>query len=186
MKLLLDFFIIALFFISYKWYGMYVAVIVAMVGYTLQVGIHWIKYRKWDKLQLITLSLILLLGGATLIFHNETFFKWKPTVVYWLFAGGFIINHLMAKQPIIKRLLGSSVQLPEAIWSKLTISWTLFFIVLGGLNLFVAYYYSTDTWVNFKLFGFLGITLVFIVAQAIFMGKHMTEAKDPTSPKSNP
>jgi len=189
MKLLLDFVIIALFFISYKLYGMYVAVAVAMVGYALQVIIHWLRHRSWDKVQLATLALILLLGGATLLFHNETFFKWKPTVVYWLFAAIFIGNQLLGKEPLIKRLLGKNIQLPENIWLHLSYSWIIFFIGLGILNLIVAYYYSTDAWVNFKLFGCLGITVVFIVLQALYMGKYSIEnkeeTKDSTLPKSD-
>jgi len=151
---------------------MTVAVIVAMVGYSVQVAIHWFRFRVLDKLQLLTLALILVLGGATLFFHNDTFFKWKPTVVYWLFAIVFLVNQLLKKEPLTKRLLGQSIQLPDAIWITLSWSWMVFFILLGIINLVVAYHYDTDIWVNFKLFGFLGITIAFIVLQAIYMSKY--------------
>jgi intracellular septation protein len=177
MKLFFDLFTVALFFVVYKWHGMYYAVAAAMLAYSLQILVTFCKHRSVDKMQLIIFVLILLLGGSTLLLHNEQIFKWKPTAIYWLFAVVFIGSHFVGQKPIIERLMEKNVALPNPVWKKLNISWIIFFILMGSANLFVAYHFDTNTWVNFKLFGVLGLTLVFVLLQAAYLTKHMRNAE---------
>jgi intracellular septation protein len=176
MKLLFDFFPVILFFIAFKLYGMSVGIIVAMVAVTVQLAAFWLRHRHFETMQLITAGLIISLGGISLLYHNELFFKWKPTAVNWIFAVVFIASQWIGQKPLIQRLMEKNVSLPNAVWRRLNMTWISFFILMGGANLYVVYHYSTDTWVNFKLFGVLGLTLVFILAQAIYLAKHMEES----------
>lgn len=173
MKLFFDLFSIVLFFVVYKFAGIYPAVLAAIVAYVVQFMFSYIKHRKIDKIHLISLILILVLGGATLVFQNELFFKWKPTVIYWLFAIVFLGSHFIGEKPIIQRLAESNIELPRHVWLRLNVSWVLFFMAMGCANLYVAYHFSLDYWVNFKLFGIIGLTLVFIVIQAVYMSLHL-------------
>jgi len=184
MKLLFDFFPILIFFICYKIFGIYTATAVAMAASVVQVLFHRFKYQRYEKMHLISLSLIMVLGGATLFFHNPWFIKWKPTGIYWLSALVFIGSTFIGKKPIIQKMMDGNVSLPPQIWRRLNLAWAIFFIVMGGLNLYVAYYYSTDFWVNFKLFGGAGFTLVFIFLQAIYLTKHMVVDKNLEQPSS--
>lgn len=180
MKLLYDFFPIVLFFLSFKLYGMYTATVVAIVASFAQVIFYRIRHQSFDKMQLISLALMTVLGGATLIFQNPLFFKWKPTAIYWVSALIFVGSTLMSKKPIIQRMLEANIQLPEKIWSRLNHAWGVFFTLLGGFNLFVAYHFDTNTWVNFKLFGATGLTLSFVIIQALYLAKHVTEPSPQT------
>lgn len=173
MKLLYDFFPILLFFIAYKFFGLYVATAIAIAASFIQVSVHWLKHRQWDKMQLITLVLITVLGSATLLLQNEIFIKWKPTVINWLFAAAFLISQYVGKKSFTQRLMDAHVSLPANIWTRLNMSWIGFFVLLGGLNLWVVYNFSTDAWVNFKLFGMLGLTIVFVIVQAIYLSYYM-------------
>lgn len=173
MKLLFDFFPIILFFIAYKIYGIYVATAVAMAASLLQVGAYWFKHRKFESMHLITLIMVVLLGGATLILHNVMFIKWKPTTIYWAFGFGFLFSQFIGKKPLIQRLMDSKIVVTDSIWQRLNLVWTIFFFALGIANLFVVYNFSTDIWVDFKLFGTLGLTLVFVLLQAIYIARHM-------------
>lgn len=173
MKLLFDFFPIVLFFIAYKMYGIYEATAVIIVATFVQIGFHYLKYKTVEKMHLITLALIVVLGGATLLLQDERFIAWKPTVVNWGFALIFLGSHFFfGKTPIIQRMMGKVMQLPEKIWLNLSYLWIGFFVVIGIVNLFVYYNYDLDTWVNFKLFGMLGLTLVFILVQGIYISRH--------------
>lgn len=172
MKLLFDFFTIILFFVLYKLYGMHAAIISAMLAYSLQTLFLWLFKKKIEPIQLITLGLILLLGGATFLFKNDLFFKWKPTAIYWLFTLIFASSHFLGKKLIIQHLMDKQITLPTYVWKRLNISWLLFFALMGVVNLYVAYSYNTDFWVNFKLFGFLGITFIFIVLQAFYLNSY--------------
>ena len=177
MKLLFDMFPVILFFVAYKLQGIYVATAVAIAASFLQVGVHWLRHRRFETMHLVTLGLIALLGGATLAFHNETFIKWKPTVVNWAFALAFLGSRYVGNKGLAERLMGSSIELPGAAWDRLTLSWVAFFLAVGAANLYVAYSFDTDTWVNFKLFGIMGLTLAFALVQAVYMARHMkTEA----------
>jgi len=172
-KILFDFFPIVLFFIAYKIHGFYIATIVAIVATIVQTGLYWIRHRSLEKIHIISLVLIVVLGGATILLENELIFKWKPTVLNWVFALVFIGSHWIGKKTIIERMMGANITLPSPIWTKLNLSWSLFFIFLGFINLYVVYNYDTDTWVNFKLYGFISMTLLFSFAQALYLSKHM-------------
>lgn len=143
-----------------------------MVAALLQVIIHRIMYKKYEKLHLFSLGIILILGGATLFFHNEWFIKWKPTGIYWLSAIVFLYTTFFSKKTLIQSMMGSNIQLPENIWKRLNLAWMIYFLVMGALNLIVAYYYTTDIWVNFKLFGGAGFMLIFVILQAFYLTKH--------------
>ena len=172
MKLLFDFLPILLFFFAYKFFGIYVATGVAIAATVIQVGLVWLKTRKIEKMQIVTLLVIFVFGGATLFLKDETFIKWKPTVVNWIFGLAFLGSQLFTDKTLVQRMLDNFVQVPSNIWSRLNIIWSLFFISLGAANLFVMYRFDTNTWVNFKLFGMLGAMVVFIFLQAIFLSRY--------------
>jgi intracellular septation protein len=175
MKPLYDLFSIIIFFIVFKFYGIYPATVSAMIVSLCQFMIIWLFYRKIDKGILCTLIIIMALGGATLISHNARFIEWKPTVIYWVFATGLFYSQIFLEKPIIQRLLETKIALPNAIWKRLNLTWGLFFLTMGLLNLYVAYHYSENTWVNFKLFGTLGLTILLIILQTIYMAKHVKQ-----------
>ncbi len=174
MKLLYDFFPILLFFISYKFFDIYVATGVAIVASFVQVGWFWVQHRRVENMHLITLALIAVLGGATLLLHDDTFIKWKPTVVNWAFGLAFLGSQFIGKKPIVQRMMETNIKLTtDHIWTRLNLTWALFFIILGFVNLYVAFNFDTDTWVNFKLFGMLGITFLFVIAQSVYLMRYM-------------
>ena len=175
MKFLFDLFPVILFFIAFKFAGIYVATGVAIAATFAQVG--WLKLRgkKVDAMLWVSLAIIVVFGGATLFLHDETFIKWKPTVLYWLFALVLSAGQLVFKRNLMRSIMGAQLQLPDAAWSRLLWSWTGFFAVMGVLNLYVAFNYSTDDWVTFKLFGGMGLMLVFVIAQAMFLAKYMQQ-----------
>jgi intracellular septation protein len=173
MRLLFDFLPIVVFFAVYKFLGIYFATLAAIVINLGQVILYWFKHRTLSSIQLISLILILLLGGSTLLFHNELFIKWKPTVFYWVLALTALLSQFIGKKPLIQRLLETNITLPRPVWFSLNRNWVVFFLLMGGLNLWVAYSFNTNTWVNFKLFGLLGITFIFIIIQAIYLGRYI-------------
>lgn len=187
MKFLFDFFPILLFFIAYKAYDIYVATAVAIIAAFIQVGWFWLQYRRFEKMHVITLLLITVLGGATLILQDPNFIKWKPTVVNWLFGVVFIGSQFIGKKPIVQRMMEASVELPKIIWSRLNLAWAVFFIFLGFLNLYVAFsgHYDMDAWVNFKMFGMIGLTFVFIIGQAFFIGRYIKEPEADNTPENS-
>ncbi|WP_027474476.1 septation protein A [Curvibacter gracilis] len=182
MKLLLDFFPILLFFAAFKFAGIYAATAIAIVATVLQIGYLRYKTGKVEPMQWISLGVIVLFGGATLISHNDTFIKWKPTVLYWLMGSALLIGQLVFKKNLLKSLMGAQMELPEDAWRLTQWSWVGFFAVMGCLNLWVAFNYDTDTWVNFKLFGGMGLMFVFVIAQALVLSRYMKtdDAKDPS------
>jgi intracellular septation protein len=173
MKLLFDFFPILLFFIAYKTYDIYVATIVAIVASLAQVLYARYSSGKFETMHLVTLALIVVFGGATLLLQDETFIKWKPTVVNWLFAVVFLGSQYIGPKNVAERIMGSAITLPAQIWSRINWSWVWFFFGLGVANLYVMYNFDTDTWVNFKLFGMMGLTFAFILAQGVYLNKHI-------------
>ena len=175
MKLLFDFFPILLFFIAYKLFDIYVATAVAIGATFLQIGFSWFKTRKVATMQWVTLAVILVFGGLTLYLHDEQFIKWKPTVINWLFGAAFLVSQVFGEQTAIERMLGSNLTLPKPVWRRLNLLWVSFFLVMGSANLYVMSHFDRDTWVNFKLFGMLGLTLVFIVLQSFYLSRYMTE-----------
>jgi len=173
MKLLLDFFPIILFFVTFKVAGIYWATGVAIVATVLQIA--WLRFRtgKVEVMQWLSLGVIVVFGGATLLSHSETFIKWKPTVLYWLMGGALVVGQLFFKRNLLKSLMGTQIELPEAGWRVMLHSWTAFLLLMGVLNLWVAYTFSTDTWVSFKLFGGLGLMAVFVIGQALWMSRYV-------------
>ncbi len=172
MKLLFDFFPILLFFIAYKLFNIYIATGVAMIASFLQVISHRIKYHYFEPVHIITLVIILILGSATIIFHNTMFIKWKPTAVYWLFALFFLTTQFTGNKTLVQRMMDSKLTLPKLIWNRLNLSWAVFFTSMGVANLYVVHNFSTNAWVNFKLFGTLGITVIFIILQSFYIAKY--------------
>ena len=172
MKLLLDFFPIILFFVAFKVAGIYVATGVAMAATIAQIA--WLRHStgKVEPMQWVSLAVIVLFGGATIALQNETFIKWKPTVLYWLMAGSLLAG-LFFRKNLLKSLMGSQLDLPEGAWRVANWSWIGFFGFMGVANLWVAYHFDTDTWVNFKLFGGMGLMVLFIVGQALYLGRYM-------------
>ena len=179
MKFLFDLFPVFLFFVAFKFFGIYVATAVAMGATFAQIGWVWLRHRKVEKTLWISLGVIVVFGGATLVLRDETFIKWKPTVLYWLFGVSLAVGMLVFKKNLIRTMMEKQVTLPDSIWNKLQASWIVFFVVMGALNLFVAYNFSTDTWVNFKLFGGLGLMLVFVIGQALYLGRYMKADEAP-------
>lgn len=171
MKLLYDFFPIVLFFIAYKAYDIYVATAVAIGAGFLQVGGYWLRHRRFEKMHLVTLALLAVFGGLTLALRDPLFIKWKPTVVNWLFAAVFLGSAYIGRAPLVERMMGHAISLPAPIWRRLNWAWTLFFAAMGAANLYVAYGFSEEVWVNFKLFGMLGLTLAFVLAQGFYMAR---------------
>ncbi len=181
MKFIFDLFPVILFFVAYKTYDIYVATAVAIAATFVQIGWTWFRYRKVDKMLWISLAVIGLLGGATLMLQDELFIMWKPTVLYWLFAAILLVSSTYFKKNLIQALLEKQLPLHKTVWVKLNASWIIFFIFMGGINIHIAYGYSLDTWVNFKLFGSTGLMIVFVVAQIMILGKyvkHPEEAKE--------
>jgi intracellular septation protein len=176
MKFLFDFFPILLFFIAYKFFDIYIATGVAIGATMVQCALSWMKTRTVGTMQLVALAVIIIFGGLTLYFHDEQFIKWKPTVINWLFGGAFLLSQVVGQKTAIERLLGTNLTLPQSVWRRLNLAWIAFFLILGGVNLYVMHYFDRDTWVNFKLFGMLGLTLVFIVLQSFYLSKYVTES----------
>lgn len=176
MKLLFDYFPVICFFIAYKFYGIYVATAVTMIACVLQNILYWLKHKRFEKLHVITLFSVLILGGFTLAFHNMIFIKWKPSIIYWVFAIALLFSRYISHKNLLTHLLGDKILLPTRVWNQLNIAWSLFFFFLGFLNVYVIYHYSTNAWVNFKLFGTLGLTIAFTIIQAIYMSHHMKSA----------
>jgi intracellular septation protein len=176
MKFLFDLFPVILFFVAFKAYGIYVATAVAIAATFVQVGWLKLRGRRVEPMLWASLLIIAVFGGATLALQDETFIKWKPTVLYWLF-GAVLAGALLLRRNLIRMMLSEQVQLPDPVWGRLNWSWIGFFLFMGALNLYVAYNFSTDHWVNFKLFGGMGLMLLFVLAQALVLAKYV-EDKD--------
>lgn len=207
MKLLLDFLPIVLFFGAFKFaegspdaaarfatdhFGFLVsggvispteapvliATLVVIAASLVQIGVLLARGRKIDMMLWVSLALVVVLGGATLWFHNETFIKWKPSVLYWCMALAFWLGPQLFGKNLLQAIMGAQVSLPAQAWRKLNYAWVLFFCVMGLLNLYVAYSFSTDTWVNYKLFGSMGLMLVFTLAQGFYLARHMKPERE--------
>ncbi|OFZ99962.1 MAG: septation protein A [Betaproteobacteria bacterium RBG_19FT_COMBO_58_11] len=202
MKILFDLFPIILFFAAFKLAGsdpeqanalamsigyhadikqipILNATAIAIIATFVQIGWVWFRHGKVDTMLWVSLGLIVVFGGATLWLHDPTFIKWKPTVLYWLFAVTLLVSDYVFKKNLISVMMKGQVKLPSPVWRRLNLSWVLFFAGMGVLNLYVAFNYSESTWVNFKLFGFMGLMLVFIVLQGLMLSKHMEEGENP-------
>jgi len=178
MKFLFDLFPIILFFAAFKIYDIYVATAVAIVATIIQIG--WAKYRhgKVDNMLIASGVIIVVFGGATLLLHDETFIKWKPTVLYWLFGLGLAVASIVFKKNLIRSMMEKQISMPDPIWNKLNGAWAGFFILLGFLNIYIAYNFTTEAWVNFKLFGTMILMFAFIIGQSLMISKYIV-TKDP-------
>jgi intracellular septation protein len=202
MRFLFDFLPILLFFVVFKFYpdfvnaedslclasyciqggkdgAIYAATFTAIIASFLQVAAFWWQNKRFETMHLVTLALILVLGSATIYFQNELFIKWKPTLVNWAFAIAFFGSQIFGKKTLIQRMMEKNIELDSIdTWKRLNSIWVMFFIFSGLLNIYVAFNFSTDTWVNFKLFGLMGLTVIFVFAQAIYLTKHIVEEKN--------
>jgi intracellular septation protein len=149
------------------------ATLVVIVATLAQIGWLVARGRKVDLMLWISLALVVVLGGATVWFHNETFIKWKPSMLYWAMGLTFWLSQLVFGKNLLQALIGEQLELPAAVWQRLNFAWIAFFAMMGLLNLYVAYSFSTDTWVNFKLFGGLGLMLLFTLAQGVYLSRHV-------------
>ena len=181
MKFLFDLFPIILFFVAFKFGDIYTATIVAMVATIGQILWVYYRHRKIDAMQWVSLIMIMLFGSLTIFLHDKTFIQLKPTALYWLFSGTLFISAQFFNKNWIQVLMGKQVTLKpnhsHSVWHKLNLAWCIFFFLMGVLNLYVAFEYSEDTWVNFKLFGSTGLLIVFVIAQSIWLSKHMEHSE---------
>ncbi|MBN3852866.1 MULTISPECIES: septation protein A [unclassified Paraburkholderia] len=175
MKFLFDLFPIILFFVAFKLWGIFTATTVAIVATLVQIAWVAFRHRKVDPMLWLSLGIVVVFGGATLILHDETFIKWKPTVLYWAFSVVLLVSQVAFGKNLIEAMMGKQISLPQRVWTQLNFVWSIFFALLGMLNLFVAFHFSTDAWVDFKLFGATGILVVFIVGQSLWLSRHMKE-----------
>lgn len=175
MKLLFDLFPVILFFVVFKIQGIYAATLAAIVATLGQIA--WVKLRhgKVDNMLIASGVIIVVFGGATLLLHDETFIKWKPSVLYWLFGAVLSIAELGWRKNLIREMLKGQIELPDPVWRTLNHAWAGFFAALGVLNLYVAYHFTTETWVNFKLFGTTGLMFAFIIAQSVYLARYTKE-----------
>lgn len=178
MKLLFDLFPILLFFIAFKFEGIYVATAAAIGATMLQIIWTKFRYGKVDKMLWVSLAIVGVFGGATLLLHDESFIKWKPTVLYWVFSVILLVSDLLLHKNLMRNMLQEKIALPLHVWKRFNLSWSLFFAILGFINLYVAFHFSTETWVDFKLFGFTALMLVFILAQGLWLSKYIDEKKE--------
>ena len=153
------------------------ATVVVIAMTLLQVVVLKVLRKPVDKMLWAGLAVVVVLGGLTLWFHDETFIKWKPTVIYWLMAGGFFVTEIVQGRKMLAQMMGGQVDAPDAVWCQLGWAWVLFFAGMGLLNLWVAFHFPRSTWVNFKMWGSLGLTLVFTLAQGLYLGRHMQPEK---------
>ena len=174
MKFLFDFFPVVLFFTAYKVADIYVATGVAIVATIAQIA--WLRYStgKIEPMQWLSLGIIVVFGGATILAHDETFIKWKPTVLYWLFAV-VLAGSALLRRNLIRSVLSQEMQLPEPIWRRLNWAWVGFFAFMGVVNLYVAFNYSEKVWATFKLFGGMGLMFLFVVAQSLILARYMQD-----------
>jgi intracellular septation protein len=179
MGILFDFLPLIAFFIAFKFWGIYGATGVAMLLSLLQLGFFVVQRKKVPSTLYLNAGIIVVLGAATLFFHNEWFIKWKPTVLYLLFATILFVGQKFYNKNFIKLLSGAGVEalkIDEDVWVRLNYAWMLFFVVVAILNILVAYKVSTATWVNFKVFGILGLLIVFVVLQGVYLAKKTTSS----------
>lgn len=179
MKFLFDLLPVILFFVAFKVADIYVATAVAMVATIAQIAWVGLKYKKVEPTQWASLVLILVFGGMTIAFQDKTFIQWKPTILYGFFAIGLWVSAAFFKKNLIQIAMGSQIRIEPHwdayVWKTLNNAWILFFIVMGLLNLYVAYQFSEDAWVNFKLFGSMGLMLVFIIAHGVWLNRYIVQ-----------
>ena len=169
MQILIDFLPIIVFFGTYKFAGMFAATGALMAAMAFQIAVQWFRQGMVNKMLLASGVLVGIFGGITLLFRNPIFIQWKPTIVNWLFAAVFLGSRFIGDRTVTERMMGHAIELDAAMWRQLNLMWTGNFTFLGAANLYVLYNYDESTWVNFKLFGMLGLTLVMALAQALWI-----------------
>ncbi len=198
MKFLLDFFPVVLFFIAYKFFsdlppqliemannlpfvsidpkepkdGIYFATLTIILATIVQNISHWFIFKKLEKMHIISLGILIIFGTMTLAFKDPLFIKWKVSIFNWVFASVIIGSQFIGKKPLIERMMSHAIEVPKNIWKNINFVWGIFFALVGVVNIYVAYNYSEETWVDFKLFGVLGMTIVFMIIQGIYLAKH--------------
>jgi len=178
MKFLLDLFPILLFFVTYKLSDIYMATGVLMAATLVQTAVMYGMQRKLATMQKITVVLVMGFGALTLGLHDERFIKWKPTLLYAILTVTLLVGHWILKKNFLKSLLGSQLVLPDRVWHRLNLSWMVYCIFMASINAYVASYFSTEEWVNFKLWGYV-FPLVFIVAQGVYIAQHLPQEETP-------
>ncbi|MDX1336175.1 MAG: septation protein A, partial [Gammaproteobacteria bacterium] len=199
MKFLYDFFPVILFFVAYKIFpglspetiapvnqltslgldpaasshAILFATLVAIIASFIQVSLYRVRHGRFERMHLVSLGILTLVGGATLVLRDPIYFMWKPTLLNWLFALIFLGSMWIGSKPLVERMMGGSISVPSEIWKRLNLAWVGFFILTGVLNILVAYQFSEETWVNFKMFGLLGLTVLFIFLQAFYLARYM-------------
>jgi len=202
MKFLYDFFPVILFFVAYKIFpglspetiapvnqltalgldpaasshAILFATLIAIIASFIQVSLYRMRHGRFERMHLVSLGILTLVGGATLVLRDPIYFMWKPTLLNWLFALIFLGSMWIGRKPLVERMMGGSISVPSEIWKRLNLAWVGFFILTGVLNILVAYQFSEETWVNFKMFGLLGLTVLFIFLQAFYLARYMPEA----------
>ena len=177
MKFLYDFFPLMAFYAAYQIYDkdIFIATGVLIVATIIQVSYGWFKHRKVEKMHIITMLLVTVFGGITILLHDPLYIKWKVSIVNWLFALVFIGSHFIGDKTIVERMLTNALTVTPDVWNKLNISWAGFFIAMGLLNVYVFMNYADEIWVDFKVFGMLGLTFVFVVLQGIYLSRHIKD-----------
>lgn len=184
MKALFDFLPLILFFAANKLYDIYIATGVLIAATYVQVGYFYLKNKRLEKMHIVMLVAVTIFGGLTIALRDPVFLKWKVSIINWLFAA-VIIGSVLIKKSVIKAMMGKQVSMPAHVWDRLSIAWALFFMVVGFVNMYIAFYYRLDlpeetrlqTWVDFKVFGVLGLTFAFVIIQTFFIAKYIdTEA----------
>jgi intracellular septation protein len=193
MKFLFDFFPILAFFIAFKMTsdseeGIYIATSVLIISSFIQVAIYWLMYRRFEKMHLITLGVVIVFGGATLLLHDERFIKWKPTVVMWIFAVVALASEYIGKKNLFHRMMhyaDDKISVPDFVWFRLNLGLVLFFIFIGAANLYVAFNFDRSTWVDFKTFGIMGLNLVFMTGMMLYLFRYVKDPEALLPDKSN-
>lgn len=178
MKFLFDIFPVLLFFAAFKLaddpqQGILLATAVAIGASVVQVAYMKLRHGRVERMHLVSLVLISVLGGATLLLQDPVFIKWKPTAINWAFALAFLGSQFIGERPLVQRMMGSALRLPAPIWRRLNLAWSAFFVLTGAANLYVAFHYSLDTWVDFKTYGMLGATFAFVIAQSVYLSRYL-------------
>ena len=174
MKFLFDLFPVILFFAAFQLWDIYVATAVAIAASFTQIGWLALRRRRIDPMLWASLGIIVVFGGLTLALRDKTFIQWKPTVLYWLF-GAVLAGGALSGRNLIRSMMSQQMRLPEPVWARLNWSWVAFFAFMGAANLYVAYNFSESAWVNFKLFGGMGLMLAFVLVQALFLSRYVEE-----------
>ena len=187
MKLFYDFFPVLVFFIVYKLSNIYTATGALIIASAIQIGYLWLRKKRVEPMYLITFLLVLVFGGITIMLHDAMYLKWKVSIVNWLFGFAFLVSQFFGRKTLVQFLFESStdhhgkhpaIDLPKTVWGKLNLIWTLYFLMIGFINIYVAYRFSTAIWVDFKVFGMIGLTLLFVLAQTAYLYKHIQSNKN--------